>query len=76
MFEFVEIQNEYNLVVDLEIDEFLDILCVVFDGLFMNRCVCIKNCFGIFLDNEIKEYIFNMREMIKVEKELYIMGIL
>lgn len=53
MFEFMEIQNEYNVVIDIEVDDFVDILCVVFDGWFMNRCVCIciKNCFGMRLRN-------------------------
>lgn len=76
MSEFVETQNEHNSAVDLETDESLDTLCVASDGSFMNRCACTKNCFGIFSDNEIKEHIFNMREMTKVEKELYIMGTL
>lgn len=76
MSEFMETQNEHNLAV--ETDKFVDTLCVAAegDGLFMNRCVCTKNCFGTFSDNEINEHIFNMREMTKVEKELFITGTL
>lgn len=72
MFNFIEIKNEYILVV--EMDKFVDLLNVVFesDGWFMNRCIYIKN----FLNNEIKNYIFNIREMIRIEKEVFIMGIL
>lgn len=72
MFNFIVIKNEYILVV--EMDKFVDLFNVVFesDGWFMNRCIYIKNV----LSNEIKNYIFNIREMIRIEKEVFIMGIL
>ena len=39
-------------------------------------CNCLKNCFTTFSDIEINDNIFSMREMSKVEKEMFVMGLL
>ena len=40
------------------------------------RCHCVNNCFTHFTESEVWEHIYNMREMTKEEKEMYIMGTL
>lgn len=39
-------------------------------------CRCSRNCLETFSDSEIDENIFQLREMSKVEKEMFVMGAL
>lgn len=39
-------------------------------------CICSRNCLETFSDSEIDENIFQLRELSKEEKEMFIMGVL
>ena len=58
---------------DTEIAE-SNVECQDFNSQF--NCNCLKNCFTTFSDIEINDNIFSMREMSKVEKEMFVMGLL
>ena len=58
---------------DTEIAE-SNVECQDFNSQF--TCNCLKNCFTTFSDIEINDNIFSMREMSKVEKEMFVMGLL
>lgn len=70
MFNRIETKNEH--ISAAETDKSVDPLNVASesDGWFMNRCIYTTN----FSNNEIENHTFNIIEMTRIEKEVFIMG--